>query len=154
MNKVKAMLAAKFKMRDLGQATYALGIEIKRDRRKRTIKLSQRQNIKNVLDRYGMTDCKPISTPMAVNAKVTADHPDDNTVHHSMSINGIEVAYPSIVGSLMYSMLATRPDIAFLFGVLGRFAAAPKNTTGRWPSTHYGISSTPWTWNCAMTAMM
>ena len=126
MDKVKAKLAAKFKMRDLGKATYALGIEIKRDRRKRIIKLSQRQYIKNVLDRYGMKDCKPISTPMAVNAKITADQPDDNTVHHSMSINGIEVTYPSVVGSLMYAMLGTRPDIAFLVGVLGRFAAAPK----------------------------
>ena len=66
MDKVKAMLAAKFKMRDLGKATYALGIEIKRDRRKRIIRLSQRQYIKNVLDRYGMNDCKPISNPMAV----------------------------------------------------------------------------------------
>ena len=42
MDKVKAMLASKFKMRDLGKASYALGIEIKRDRRKRTIRLSQR----------------------------------------------------------------------------------------------------------------
>ena len=73
-----------------------------------------------------MTYCKPISTPMAVNTKITADHPDDNTIHHSMSINGIEVTYPSVVGSLMYAMLGTRPDIAFLVGVLSRFAAAPK----------------------------
>ena len=43
-----------------------------------------------------------------------------------MSINGIKVAYPSVVGSLMYAMLGTHPDIALLVGVLGCFAAAPK----------------------------
>jgi hypothetical protein len=126
MDKAKAMISAKFKIRDLGKASYALGIKIKRDRCKQTIRLSQRQYIKNVLDRCGMSNCKPISTPMAVNAKITADHPDANTVHHSMSINCIEVAYSSVVGSLMYAMLGTCLDIAFLVGVLGHFTAAPK----------------------------
>lgn len=59
MDEVKRKLTAQFKMRDLGEASYILGIAIRRDCPARAIYLSQRQYIDTVLDRYGMKDCKP-----------------------------------------------------------------------------------------------
>ena len=50
-------------MKDLGIAKYCLGIEFSRDEESR-VYLKQRNYIENVLDRFGMNDCKPVSTPI------------------------------------------------------------------------------------------
>ena len=59
-------LAKHFKLRDLGETSYLLGVEITRDRKKRQLHLSQRQYVVNKLEEYGMADCKPVGTPMRV----------------------------------------------------------------------------------------
>lgn len=45
---------------------------------------------------------------------------------HTAVIDNVEVSYASVVGSLMYAMLGTRPDLAYVVGLLGRYTAAPK----------------------------
>jgi Reverse transcriptase (RNA-dependent DNA polymerase) len=78
MERIKGKLSAAFKMRDLGPASYVLGIEIKRDQRLRTISLTQRQYIDSVLERCGMSECKPTWTPMKANIKApTKDMGED-----------------------------------------------------------------------------
>lgn len=126
MNIIKAKLHGAFKMRDLGEASYILGMAIQRDRPNWSIYLSQKQYIKTVLERTGMTDCKPAWTPLPHNAKLSTEDPSNNSTLHEIEIEGKTVSYPSVVGSLMYAMLATRPDIAFTVGVLGRYSANPK----------------------------
>jgi hypothetical protein len=126
MNTIKSMLSSRFKMRDLGPAKFMLGIEVERDRRARTITLSQRQYFDKVLERCGMSECKPLWTPMSQSSRITADDPEDNTTIHEVVWNGQRVSYPTVVGSLMYAMLGTRPDLAYVVGILGRYAAAPK----------------------------
>jgi hypothetical protein len=88
--------------------------------------VSQQNYIANVLEHTGMTNCSPVSTPIPTNAKAMADDPVNNETLHSIVIEGREVSYKSVVGSLMYAMLATRPDLAFAVGFLGRYAANPK----------------------------
>jgi hypothetical protein len=129
-HKVKDLLSSSFKMRDLGPAKYLLGIEIIRNRKKQTIALSQRQYIDKVLDRYGMTDCKPVFTPMATGIHLAVDDPDNNETIHHMAITegGPIVPYQSVIGSAMYAMLGTRPDLAYAVGMLGRFSANPKSS--------------------------
>ena len=128
MDSIKKKLSASFKMRDLGPAKYLLGIEIIRHPGKRTISLSQRKYIDTVLERYGMSDCSGVSTPMSTSTRISADDPDDNTVRTHMALvpGGPVVSYQSVVGSLMYGMMGTRPDTAYVVGVLGRYSAAPK----------------------------
>ena len=58
-------LSTHFKLRDLGSTTQLLGIRIDRDRPSRTISLSQKQYILDMLGRYGMSDCKHVSTQLA-----------------------------------------------------------------------------------------
>jgi hypothetical protein len=61
---IKDQLKREFDMKDLGEAEYILGIQIKRDRTKGTLSLSQRQYLLDVLSRFNMADCNPVSTPI------------------------------------------------------------------------------------------
>lgn len=53
-----------FKLRDLGETSYLLGVKVERNREDRSLTLSQHQYILDILDRANMSDCKPISTPL------------------------------------------------------------------------------------------
>ena len=64
MRTIKTKLLGAFKMRDLGPASFILGLEIIRNRANHTIALSQSQYISKVLERCGMTDCSTDKTPM------------------------------------------------------------------------------------------
>lgn len=61
---VKSELSKYFKIKDLGPASYLLGIKIDYDRGKRCLQLSQRQYIIDMLNRFNMSDCSGVSTPM------------------------------------------------------------------------------------------
>jgi len=128
MNSMKAKLSAAFKMRDLGEAKYILGIEIKRNHKLQTISLSQSQYSRTVLERTGMSTCKPVWTPMAHNLHLSATDPEDDRTIPEMIIEGKQVSYLSVIGSLMYLMLGTCLDIAYAIGTLSRFSARPKLT--------------------------
>ncbi|MCO5559392.1 hypothetical protein L7F22_012991 [Adiantum nelumboides] len=68
---VKSLLKKEFDMKDLGDLRYFLGIEI--IHMKEGIWLSQRQYALDMLSKYGMADCKPISMPLDQNVKLRAD---------------------------------------------------------------------------------
>lgn len=129
MDKVKGMLKGAFKMKDLGPASYILGIQIIRDRPNRMISLSQAQYANTVVERCGMSNSKPTWTPMAPGLHLTVDDPTpgaDNTIIFEMSIDGKIVSYASVVGSLGYAVTGTRADMAYTVSVLGRFTSCPK----------------------------
>ena len=63
--KVKVNLKREFEMKDLGGAKRILGVGIKRDRDKKLLFLSQEMYLKKVLNRFGMLDAKPVSTPLS-----------------------------------------------------------------------------------------
>jgi len=128
MNSIKAKLSTAFKMRDLGEAKYILGIEIKRNHKLRTISLSQSQYSRTVLEHTGMSTCKLVWTPMAHNLHLSATDLEDNRIIPEMIIEGKQVSYLSVIGSLMYLMLGMRPDIAYAIGTLSWFSAKPKLT--------------------------
>lgn len=68
---VKTWLSSTFEMKDMGNASYVLGVEILRDRNKGTLGLSQRNYLKYVLKRFSMENCKPALVPMAVGNKLS-----------------------------------------------------------------------------------
>ena len=70
INKTKKELSSRFEMMDLGDVNWILNMEVTRNCPKRTIQLSQSQYIENILERHGMADCKPATTPMEVNLKL------------------------------------------------------------------------------------
>jgi hypothetical protein len=64
VNAAKKELLSLYKMTDLGLAKRFLGISIERDRANRTIKVHQKAYIEGLLERYGLENCNPVSTPM------------------------------------------------------------------------------------------
>ena len=59
----KKFLSSNFDMKDLGEASFVLGIEIHRDRRKGSLGLSQKAYLEKVLKKYSMHACKPSPAP-------------------------------------------------------------------------------------------
>lgn len=122
VQELKAQLAREFDMKDLGPANKILGMQIHRDRKDRKIWLSQKNYLKKILRRFNMQDCKPISTPLPVNYKLSSVMCPSNEAER---IEMSRVPYASAVGSLMFAMICTRLDIAQAVGAVSRFMANP-----------------------------
>ena len=60
-------------MKDLGATKQILGMRIIRDRKNRKLTLSRGKNIEKVLDRYTMKNAKPVSTPLAIDFKLSKE---------------------------------------------------------------------------------
>ena len=119
---VKDELKKRFKLRDLGPTSFLLGVEVVRDRAKRSLTLSQRQCIIDTLAKYGMSDCNPVSTPLDPSIRLDksmAPQTEEEVAYMQ------QIPYREAVGSLMYIAIATRPDIQFSVGILSRFSSNP-----------------------------
>jgi hypothetical protein len=118
---IRATLSKKFKMKDFGSMSHYLGVHVNTTQ-PGIIKLDQHQYINKMLDSFSMQNCNSFSTPMEEGLKLMpADQPDDDADKTAMA----SIPYAGIVGSLMYGMIATRPDIAFAVGMLARFMCNP-----------------------------
>ncbi|KAE8697637.1 putative tRNA ligase [Hibiscus syriacus] len=122
IEELKAQLAREFEMKDLGSANKILGMQIHRDRSNRKIWLSQKNYLKKILSRFNMQDCKPISTPLPINFKLSSSM-SPSSEEERMEMYRVPSA--SAVGSLMFAMICTRPDIAQAVGVVSRYMANP-----------------------------
>lgn len=118
LRNIKAELSNTFEMTDLGELHWSLGLDIIQDRSKHILSINQKKYINHILERFKMTDCKPISTPMDPNAQLQHNENDTNI--------STDTPYQSAVGSLMYVMVATRPDIAYAVGAVSRFNTTPQ----------------------------
>jgi hypothetical protein len=122
INVLKKKLANSFAMKDLGAAKKILGMRITRDRKNRKLTLSQGEYTEKVLERFRMQNAKLVSTPLANHFKLTKEMcPKTQEEIEYMS----RVPYSSAVGSLMYAMVCTRPDIAHAVGVVSRYMNNP-----------------------------
>jgi len=109
-------------MKDMGEASYVLGVKIIRDRTKRLLGLTQETYIKRMLERYHMQDSKPIDTPVDKSLSLSCDMcPKTLEEKEKMS----RVPYASVVGSLMYAMMCTCPDICYVVGLVSRYQSNP-----------------------------
>lgn len=121
-NKTKERLTAAFNARDLGEATYYLGMNIIRDRVTRSIKITHEKMIIDLASKYDLKECKPRDIPMSLGTRLTREDGDP--------LNTTLCSYPSLVGALLYLAVTTRPDIAFAVGALSRYMSCP--TTVHW----------------------
>ena len=119
---LKSKLAKEFDMKDLDSTKKILGMEIQRDRNVGTLRLSQEAYVKKVMERFGMEGSKPVSTPLAPHFKLSASMSPTTEVDKAYMD---KVPYASAVGSLMYAMVCTRPDLAQAVGVVSRYMANP-----------------------------
>jgi hypothetical protein len=122
LHETKKFLMKIFEIKDLGDASFVLGIEILRNRTQCILGLSQRNYIEKVLKRYGMQDSKLENTPMAKGDKFSLNQCPKNHVENEVMQ---KYPYASIIGSIMYAQVCTRPNIAFITGMLGRYLSNP-----------------------------
>jgi hypothetical protein len=111
-------------MKDMGEARFVLGVEIIRDRSRKLLGLCQKAYIEKVLERFRMHYSKPVDTPVDKGLTLSLEQcPKTDDEKQKMS----SVPYASAVGSLMYAMLCTRPDICFAVGLVSRYQSNPGN---------------------------
>eukprot|EP01018_Ginkgo_biloba_P015525 Gb_39735 [translate_table: standard] len=113
---LKKDLQMNFEMTDLGLLHYFLGIEVWQTPGR--VFISQAKYIWEVLRRFRMEDCKPTCTPMETGTKLSVQD-------EGVKIDG--TLYRQLVGSLIY-LTTTRPDIAFVVGIVSKFMAEPKQS--------------------------
>ncbi|CAI7767963.1 unnamed protein product [Closterium sp. NIES-53] len=110
---VKSELQKRHTCTDLGKLRSYLGLQITRDRARRTITLTQSHMVHQVLQCFGFQFSSPHPTPLSTCHSLSAP-PLDESVEPSGP-------YPELVGCLMYLMTCTRPDLAYPLSVLARY---------------------------------
>jgi hypothetical protein len=120
---LKVQMAKEFSMKDLGAAKQILGLKIERDRKNKLLKLCQKEYISKVLKRFNMDCAKPVSTPLAGHFKNLSKQHCPKTEKEQKQME--KIPYASAVGSLMYAMVCTRPDISHAVGVVSRYMSNP-----------------------------
>lgn len=104
INKILDYLKKSFEV-SVEKANCFVGLQIERNTVNNTLKIHQRCYIEKILKRFNMQDCKPVSTPMDVNIKLTKPT--------NKFKNEEKYPYKEAVGSLIYLMMGSRPDIAY-----------------------------------------
>ena len=105
---------SRFKMTDLGKLSWFLGIQFECENN--TIKMNQSRYIEKISSKFGIADCKPCSTPCKMDIMKTR-----------CEVDLIESKSYEIIGSLIYIMIATRPDISYTVTRLSQDLAKPKS---------------------------
>lgn len=98
--------------------SYYLGMEVE-VREGGDIRIHQTSYVKKILKRFGMENCKPVSTPMVKDpVPQETEKVDDYFLKN----------YRQVVGALAYLMVCTRPDIAYPVSVVSRSLENPTHT--------------------------
>jgi len=109
----KRAVANEFTVKDLGELQGIVGMKITRNRESRELEISQAPSIELLLEAYGMSGCRPVATPME--GTLTKLEGDDIAPDYG---------FMSVVGSLLYLAMVSRPDIAFPVHTLGKHMQA------------------------------
>jgi hypothetical protein len=114
INEVRTSLMKLFKMHDLGPLKFALGIKFDQDGS--SIKMSQSLYVDNLLEKFGMQDCRIVDTPLP---EKCTEADDTSALFPDINL------YQQMVGSLIYLSNSTRPDIAHAVSFIARKMHAP-----------------------------
>ena len=119
LNQYKLKLQSRFRMKDLGEPTEYLGINIIRDKSKGIFKLNQTKIINKMLHKFGYEQAYPQRSPMVTNQVLNRYRRDRESEATNKEVID-DSRYPEAVGSLLYLANATRPDVAYTVNVLSR----------------------------------
>ena len=102
-------------MKILGEANYILGIKLLRDRKNKVLALSQALSIDKILARFSMKNSKKGILPFRHGVYLSKEQ-SPKTLEQKERMS--RIPFSSAVGSLMYAMLCTRPDICYAVGIV------------------------------------
>ncbi|KAG8472923.1 hypothetical protein CXB51_035047 [Gossypium anomalum] len=127
LQSIKTWLGSCFFMKDLGEATYILGVKIYRDRSRRLLGLSQGTYIDKVLKRFNMEESKRGFLHMRHGISLSKEMcPSTPQERERMS----KIPYASAIGFIMYAMLCTSPDVSYALSMMSRYQVDPGE--GHW----------------------
>ncbi|CAI7929741.1 unnamed protein product [Closterium sp. NIES-54] len=137
LNLVKSELQKRHSCTDQGELRSYLGLQITRDRARRTITLTQSHMVHQVLQRFGFQFSSPQPTPLSTGHSLSAP-PLDESVEPSGP-------YPELVGCLMYLMTCSRSDLAYPLSLLAHYVAPGRHQKVHWDAAkrvlHYLCST-------------
>jgi len=113
---VKVMLMKEFEMKDLGPIQYFLGMKISCDSSNGSITINQANYVQQILERFGMAASKAVPTPITQGTRLVSMNVDEPAESEE---------YQAIIGSVMYLMLCTRPDLTYSIQQLSQFCSEP-----------------------------
>lgn len=112
---VKRCLSSEFEMSDVGEVRTFLGMRIDRDVEGRSLRISQRVFLENLLRRFNMSECKAASTPIECRLRLKKGEEAERT----------DKPYRELIGCLTYVTLTSRPDLCAAVSYLSQFQSCP-----------------------------
>lgn len=122
INMLKRELSSEFDMKDLGSAKRILGMHIDRNRKQGCLRLHRKPYLDSVLNKFNMKNCKGVNLPIASHFILSKEQCPKSTIDLLKMEN---VPYANGIGSIMYAMISTRPDLSFAISLLSRFMSNP-----------------------------
>src|SRR5882762_8726277 len=130
VNLLKSQIRKHVSIKDLGEIQYILGIEVIRNRKARTISISHRRYIDEVVERFGQATAKDAHSPMEMGTRLSLDQ-CPSTLQEIVEMR--PKPYQSAVGALNHAAVMTRPDIAKAVQTVAQFSSNPGKR--HWDST-------------------
>jgi len=122
INWVKSEFKKWFKVSDLGEIKWLLGLKVKYNKAARTLSISQSTYVVKLVKCFGLNDANTISTPFEPGTTLSTDQSPSMPRQTTDMQN---VPYKELVGSVAWSALATQPDILFPSSTLSQFMQNP-----------------------------
>ena len=117
VNQCIKQLQSSFKCNSV-ETSLLLGMQIEKSTEH--LKIHQQRYITEILEQFGMENCKSVNTPIEVSSALKKATDDETLCDQKL--------YQSIIGSLMYAATATRPNIAYATHFRGQFSSKPTET--------------------------
>ncbi|CAI7851180.1 unnamed protein product [Closterium sp. NIES-53] len=114
IQKVQQQLMKNFKCKTLGEVKYYIGMHVERDLDHRWLNLHQEKFIKELGEKYGIENERKVATPLPVEFKLVKAAEDEGVEREEQQ------KFQSLVGTLLYAAVHTRPDISFSVGQLAK----------------------------------
>ncbi|CAI7729189.1 unnamed protein product [Closterium sp. NIES-53] len=119
IQKVQQLLMKNFKCKTLGEVKYYLGVHVERDMDHKWLKLHQEKFIKELGEKYGIENDRKVATPLPAEFKLVKAAEDEGVEAEEQQ------KFQSLVGSLLFAAVHTRPDLSFSVGQLARVVQNP-----------------------------
>ncbi|XP_019226928.1 PREDICTED: uncharacterized protein LOC109208297 [Nicotiana attenuata] len=125
IDEAKKVMNQQFKVKDLGELRFFLGIEVLRSQQ--GIMLNQRKYTLELISELGLSGAKPVVTSLEINQKLTSVEYDKG-VGMQVEDPMVDVTgYQKLIGKLLY-LTVTRQDISYVVQTLSQFMQAPKKS--------------------------
>lgn len=123
IKRIKTILSKKFDLTDLGKFTFCWGIQMIRDWLKKMINHGQVEYIgTKVLKWFGMEESKSVTTPFEVNVQLSMEQALGS---NKEIIEMGKIPHETTIGSIIYAMIAIRPNIVIIIRIVNQFMQNP-----------------------------